>query len=128
MRKRKEYKLGEITDSCLGNMLDAKKNRGTPQPYLANVNIRWGSFDLDDLPLMRFEESESERYGLKFGNIVVCEGGEPGRRAIWKDQVPNVMKTLITDFSITICYGLAKKDFLINIAQVLQSSIYQVEN
>lgn len=86
----KEYKLGEITDSCLGNMLDAKKNRGTPQPYLANVNIRWGSFDLDDLPLMRFEESESERYGLKFGNIVVCEGGEPGRRAIWKDQVPNM--------------------------------------
>lgn len=86
----KEYKLGEITDSCLGKMLDAKKNRGTPQPYLANVNVRWGSFDLDDLPLMRFEESESERYGLKFGDIVVCEGGEPGRCAIWKDQVPNM--------------------------------------
>ncbi len=86
----KEYKLGEITDSCLGKMLDAKKNRGIPQPYLANVNVRWGSFDLDDLPLMRFEESENERYGLKFGDIVVCEGGEPGRCAIWKDQVPNM--------------------------------------
>lgn len=86
----KEYKLGEITDSCLGKMLDAKKNRGTPQPYLANVNVRWGSFDLDDLPLMRFEESENERYGLKFGDIVVCEGGEPGRCAIWKEQVPNM--------------------------------------
>ena len=71
-------------------MLDAKKNRGIPQPYLANVNVRWGSFDLDDLPLMRFEESENERYGLKFGDIVVCEGGEPGRCAIWKDQVPNM--------------------------------------
>lgn len=86
----KEYRLGEVTDSCLGKMLDAKKNRGTPQPYLANVNVRWGSFDLDDLPLMHFEESESERYGLKFGDIVVCEGGEPGRCAIWKDQVPNM--------------------------------------
>lgn len=86
----KEYRLGEITDSCLGKMLDAKKNRGTPQPYLANVNVRWGSFDLDDLPLMRFEESESERYGLKFGDIVVCEGGEPGRCAIWKEQVSNM--------------------------------------
>ena len=71
-------------------MLDAKKNRGIPQPYLANVNVRWGSFDLEDLPLMRFEESENERYGLKFGDIVVCEGGEPGRCAIWKDQVPNM--------------------------------------
>ena len=90
MSEWKEVKLGEITDSCLGKMLDAKKNRGIPQPYLANVNVRWGSFDLEDLPLMRFEESENERYGLKFGDIVVCEGGEPGRCAIWKDQVPNM--------------------------------------
>ena len=86
----KEYKLGEVTDSCLGKMLDAKKNKGTPQPYLANVNVRWGSFDLEDLPLMRFEDDENERYGLKYGDVVVCEGGEPGRCAIWKDQIPNM--------------------------------------
>ena len=86
----KEYKLGEVTDSCLGKMLDAKKNKGTPQPYLANVNVRWGSFDLEDLPLMRFEDDENERYGLKYGDVVICEGGEPGRCAIWKDQIPNM--------------------------------------
>lgn len=86
----KEYKLGEVTDSCLGKMLDAKKNKGAPQPYLANVNVRWGSFDLEDLPLMRFEDDENERYGLKYGDVVICEGGEPGRCAIWKDQIPNM--------------------------------------
>jgi type I restriction enzyme S subunit len=40
---------------------------------------------------MRFEHKEMERYGLKFGDIVMCEGGEPGRCAIWRDQIPGMM-------------------------------------
>jgi type I restriction enzyme S subunit len=85
-----KVKLGDITDSCLGKMLDKNKNKGDLQPYLANVNVRWGDFDLDDLSLMRFEEKEQERYGLKYGDLIVCEGGEIGRCAIWKDQVSNM--------------------------------------
>ena len=85
-----KVKLGDITDSCLGKMLDQQKNRGEFQPYLANANVRWGAFDLEDLPQMRFEENEQERYGLRYGDLVVCEGGEPGRCAIWKEQVPNM--------------------------------------
>ena len=56
-------------------MLDQNKNRGVPTPYLANVNVRWGEFILDDLRVMRFEEHERDRYGLKYGDIVMCEGG-----------------------------------------------------
>lgn len=82
--------LGEVTDSCLGKMLDQEKNRGEYQPYLANVDVRWGSFNLDNLSEMRFEKDEQERYGLKYGDLVVCEGGEPGRCAIWKNQIPNM--------------------------------------
>lgn len=85
-----KVKLGDITDSCLGKMLDQQKNRGEFQPYLANVNVRWGAFDLENLPQMRFEENEQERYGLRYGDLVVCEGGEPGRCAIWKEQSPNM--------------------------------------
>ena len=85
-----ETTIGEITESCLGKMLDKKKNKGTLQPYLANVNVRWGEFELDSLSLMKFEESEQERYGLKYGDIVLCEGGEPGRCAIWRNQLPNI--------------------------------------
>ena len=83
-------KLGKVADLCLGKMLDKEKNKGTYQPYLANVNVRWGSFELDNLPFMRFEEKEQERYGLVHGDLVICEGGEPGRCALWKNQIPNM--------------------------------------
>ncbi len=83
--------LAEVADFCLGKMLDEKKNRGDLMPYLANINVRWGEFEFDNLREMRFEQHELERYGLKYGDIVMCEGGEPGRCAIWKDQVPGMM-------------------------------------
>jgi type I restriction enzyme, S subunit len=83
--------LGEVADLCLGKMLDQNKNKGDLWPYLANVNVRWGEFSLDGLRTMRFEPKEKERYGLRFGDIVMCEGGEPGRCAIWKDQLPGMM-------------------------------------
>ena len=83
--------LGAVAELCLGKMLDQKKNRGEPLPYLANINVRWGEFELENLRTMRFEPKEIERYGLRFGDIVMCEGGEPGRCAIWKNQVPGMM-------------------------------------
>jgi type I restriction enzyme S subunit len=82
--------LGNHVDSCLGKMLDKKKNKGEPHPYLGNKSVRWGHFDLDRLDEMPFEKHEHERYGLKYGDLVVCEGGEPGRCSIWKDEVPNM--------------------------------------
>ena len=84
-------KLEAVADFCLGKMLDQKKNRGEPLPYLANANVRWGEFDLADLREMRFEQHELDRYGLKYGDIVMCEGGEPGRCAIWKEQCSSMM-------------------------------------
>jgi len=84
-------KLETVADFCLGKMLDQKKNRGEHLPYLANVNVRWGEFDLADLREMRFEQHELDRYGLKYGDIVMCEGGEPGRCAIWKEQCSSMM-------------------------------------
>jgi type I restriction enzyme S subunit len=83
--------LGDVADLCLGKMLDEKKNKGEPLPYLANVNVRWGEFDFGNLREMRFEDREKDRYGLKYGDIVMCEGGEPGRCAIWKENVPGMM-------------------------------------
>lgn len=83
-------RLGDQVDACLGKMLDTKKNKGSPQPYLGNSNVRWGQFDLSDLAEMRFEPHEEERYSLLPGDLVVCEGGEPGRCAIWNG--PSGMK------------------------------------
>lgn len=83
--------LADVADFRLGKMLDEKKNRGEPLPYLANVNVRWGEFELDGLREMRFEHDEMDQYGLRDGDIVMCEGGEPGRCALWKNQVPGMM-------------------------------------
>ncbi len=83
-------RLGDISDSCLGKMLDKVKNKGTYQPYLANLNVQWGEFKLGSLQEMRFEDHEQERYGVKNGDLIICEGGEPGRCAIWRDEVANM--------------------------------------
>lgn len=80
--------IGEMADHCLGKMLDKSKNRGTPRPYLRNLNVRWFSFDLSDMLEMKFEDSESDRYSLRRGDVAVCEGGYPGRAAIWDNEEP----------------------------------------
>jgi type I restriction enzyme S subunit len=83
--------LTDVAEFRLGKMLDEKKNKGDLLPYLANINVRWGGFDLQHLREMRFEEDELETFGLKYGDIVMCEGGEPGRCAMWKDELPRMM-------------------------------------
>jgi type I restriction enzyme S subunit len=84
-------RLADIADSCLGKMLDKEKNKGEYQPYLANLNVQWGEFKLESLQKMRFEEREQERFGLKNGDLIICEGGDPGRCAIWRDELPDMM-------------------------------------
>ena len=83
--------LRKLADFRLGKMLDANKNKGDLRPYLANKNVRWGEVDLTELREMRFEDHELDKYGLQHGDIIMCEGGEPGRCAIWKSQIPGMM-------------------------------------
>lgn len=82
--------LGEVAEHCLGKMLDKEKNKGELQHYLANPNVQWHQFKLNNLKTMRFEVHEEERYSLKDGDVVICEGGEAGRCAIWRGQVPGM--------------------------------------
>jgi type I restriction enzyme S subunit len=67
-------------------MLDQNKNKGTPRPYLRNINVRWFSVDTSDVLEMRIEDSEVERYGVKKGDLLICEGGYPGRASIWTND------------------------------------------
>ena len=83
-------RLEDVAERCLGKMLDARKNKGRPFPYLRNPNVRWFEVDTSDLREMPFEEHELERYGLHEGDVVVCEGGEAGRAAIWDGRLPDV--------------------------------------
>jgi type I restriction enzyme S subunit len=82
--------LGDVADLCLGKMLDAKKNKGNLFPYLRNPNIRWFEVDTSDLKMMPFEDHELQRFGLRGGDVLVCEGGEAGRAAIWDGRLPDM--------------------------------------
>lgn len=75
--------VSEFADHSLGKMLDKQKNRGTYHAYLRNVNVRWFRVDTDDLKEMKVEAREHDRYVVKPGDLLVCEGGYPGRSAIW---------------------------------------------
>ena len=83
-------------ESVLGKMLDRQKNSGVPRRYLGNLNLRWGKFDLRNLKTMKVEDSEIQRYSLAKGDLVICEGGEPGRCAVWEgpDQTMLIQKAL----------------------------------
>jgi type I restriction enzyme S subunit len=86
----KKKKLGEITESRLGKMRDKQYITGKYlEPYLGNSNVKWFYFDLSSLLEMDFDEQEKIRYSLHDGDLLICEGGDIGRCAIWRNQLEN---------------------------------------
>ena len=72
----------------LGKMLDSKRITGDHLvPYLRNTDVQWDSINCDDLPKMDIPEHEYPRYTLRAGDLLVCEGGEVGRSAVWEGQL-----------------------------------------
>jgi len=80
--------VSEVAKHSLGKMLDKAKNKGTPRDYLRNVNVRWFAFDLSDLLQMRFLEDEEPKFTATKGDVLICEGGYPGRAAVWDEDYP----------------------------------------
>ena len=75
--------IGDISECELGKTLDKEKNKGEYKPYLCSANVMWNDFDLSALKLMRFEDDETDRYSIKKDDLVICEGGDAGRCAVW---------------------------------------------
>lgn len=77
--------VDQLGNVQLGKMLDKQKHTaGMPYRYLRNINVRWGDFDLSDVFEMNFEVDELERFSVRTGDVLVCEGGEPARAAVWR--------------------------------------------
>ncbi|MCF7818469.1 MAG: restriction endonuclease subunit S [Kiritimatiellales bacterium] len=86
-----EVALGDIAEIKLGKMLDKQKHTsGHLLPYLNNLAVRWNEVNTSDLPKMYFIDRELDRFGLRAGDVVVCEGGEPGRAAVWDGRLPDL--------------------------------------
>ena len=80
--------FSDIASSRLGKMLDAKQQTGKYKyPYLANFNVQWFRLELENLNEMDFNEADQAEFELKDGDLLVCEGGEIGRCAVWHNEV-----------------------------------------
>ena len=77
-------KMIAITE--LGKTLDKAKNQGDYKPYLCSINVYWNGIDLTKVKEARFEENEISKYKLKKGDLLICEGGDVGRSAIWEND------------------------------------------
>lgn len=81
-------KLKDLFSVQLGKMLSPKAKQGINSfPYLANANVQWDTFSLEKVNEMDFSEKDQEKFSLKNGDLLVCEGGDVGRSAIWRGEI-----------------------------------------
>ncbi len=72
----------------LGKMLDTKRITGDHLlPYLRNTDIQWDHINVEDLPTMDIPPSQYDRYTVRRDDLLVCEGGEVGRSALWSEEL-----------------------------------------
>jgi type I restriction enzyme S subunit len=118
--------FGDVGECRLGKMLDKQKQSGDFQlPYLRNVNVQWNRIDIYDLLTMDFHPDEQAKFRLQKGDILICEGGEVGRAAIWNGQMdecyyqkalhrlrPN-LEMVRPDFIVCLLWHLARTGALL---------------
>lgn len=84
--------LGKRFTIQLGKMMSegarAGANGGIQVPYLRNANVQWNRLDLEDVATMSFTDREREKFALRPGDILACEGRHVGKSAIWRDEIP----------------------------------------
>jgi len=81
-------KLGEFFDVQQGVAMSPQRREGiSPHPFLRTLNVLWGHINLSMLDEMDFTDEEVAKLSLKHGDLLVCEGGEVGRTAIWKEEL-----------------------------------------
>jgi type I restriction enzyme S subunit len=69
-------------------MLANRRETGAhARPYLRNRDVQWGCINVEELPTMDFDSDDALRFGLIPGDVLVCEGGEVGRAAVWNGQL-----------------------------------------
>lgn len=84
--------LGNRFSVQLGKMISetarAGLKGGTHIPYLRNANVQWNKLELADVATMAFTEAEREKFSLRPGDILACEGRHVGKSAIWRGEIP----------------------------------------
>ena len=77
-------KIGKIAQHNAGKTLHGSKNTGESRKCITTSNLYWGFFDLDTLKEIQIEDKELPKCTATNGDILICEGGDSGRTAIWE--------------------------------------------
>ncbi|NLB35996.1 MAG: restriction endonuclease subunit S, partial [Clostridiales bacterium] len=80
--------IGDLFQHNTGKGLNASDKLGTPLEYITTSNVYWNRFELDKLKTMLFTDAEIERCSVQKGELLVLEGGDIGRAAIWNYDFP----------------------------------------
>ena len=75
--------LNYIAESSLGKTINKSNDIGTEVPYLCSINVYWSGIDRTNIKQTKFSDDEKKKYRLKKGDLLICEGGDIGRSAIW---------------------------------------------
>lgn len=75
--------IGNIATHNTGKTLNRARNSGKMRDYITTSNLYWGRFELGPLRQMPIEDDEMERFTAEKGDLLICEGGEAGRAAVW---------------------------------------------
>ncbi len=81
-------RLGTIFQHNTGKALNSSNHQGKKMQYITTSNLYWDRFELDKLKEMLFTDSEVEKCTVTKGDLLVCEGGDIGRAAIWNYDYP----------------------------------------
>jgi type I restriction enzyme, S subunit len=82
--------IGQVFSVQLGKMLSPLAKTGKFEcSYLNNRSVHWDKVDIEGLSSMDFNPEEREKFKLIYGDLLVCEGGDVGRTAMWRDDLEN---------------------------------------
>lgn len=82
--------IGELFAIQQGASLSPKRRKGdSPRPFLRTANVFWSYLDLSKVDSMDFTDSEVEKLALRSRDLLVCEGGDIGRTAMWRGEIEN---------------------------------------
>lgn len=88
-------RLINISEHFLGKTLNKSRDKGNPRKYLCSINVYTNGISLDPIKTALFTKDEEEKYALKKGDILVCEGGDVGRSAIWDKDIDMVFQNAL---------------------------------
>ena len=80
--------IGDLFQHNTGKALNGSARNGTPLEYITTANVYWNRIELSTLKTMHFTENEIEKCTVRKGELLVLEGGEIGRAAVWDFDFP----------------------------------------